>query len=207
MSDAEPIWYVAYGSNCLASRFEAYLTGGRAAGATRPERGARDARLPAASAAHWLPNGVRFLGDSRKWGGGGVAFLEHRQQRPAPGRRYLITRGQFDDLAAQESRRGPTPLPYDELVPGEIRVVGPHWYDALIAFEPVDGISAVTFTSPTPPDDRAPTVPSAAYLGTILRGLLEVHTMPAAELASQLLASPGVAAGWTRSKILALVEK
>jgi hypothetical protein len=207
VSDIEPIWYVAYGSNCLAARFEAYLTGGHATGATRPERGARDTRLPAATAAHWLPNGVRFLGNSSKWGGGGVAFLDHRRDRVSPGRRYLISRGQFDDLAAQESGRDPTPLPYEDLVPGEIHVIGTRWYDGLLAFEPIEGVPAVTFTSPEPPDDREPTVPSAAYLGTILRGLMEVHTMPTTDLASHLVETPGVAAGWTPSEILGLVEK
>ena len=206
-TDDDPIWYASYGSNCLVERFEAYLTGGQALGTDRPERGARDARQPSESAPFWFPTGVRFLGDSKKWGGGGVAFLDHTGGAPAPGRRYLVTRGQFDDLAAQESGRDRVALPTSELEPGELRVVGSGWYDGLLAFEPIGGIPIVTFTSPRPLADRPVRPPSAAYLGTILRGLLQVHALPPERLVGHLLSAPGVEDGWTAEQVLRLAEK
>jgi len=205
--DEDPIWYASYGSNCLAARFEAYLTGGRASGSTRSERGARDPRGPAESAPFLIPRGVRFIGDSAKWGGGGVAFLDHRRERSAPGRIYLITRGQFDDIAAQESGRDRVALPLDELVPGEVHVFGSRGYDALLAFEPIEDVPVATFTSPQPPEDRPTSPPSAAYLGAVVRGIMEVHSMPVEELAARLLDTPGVAAGWSLGEILRLTKK
>lgn len=205
--DDDPIWYASYGSNCLSARFEAYLAGGRASGSSRSERGARDPRRPVESAPFWIPHGVRFIGASTKWGGGGVAFLDHRRERCAPGRIYLITRGQFDDLAAQESRRDRVALPFDDLIPGEVHVVGSCWYDGLLALEPIEDVPVVTFTSPQPPEDRPTSPPSATYLGTVMRGIMEVHSITGEELADHVFNTPGVAAGWSLAEILRLTKK
>ena len=206
-ADDDPIWYASYGSNCLSSRFEAYLTGGTADGATRAERGARDRSPPAGSAGCWLPHPVRFFGDSAKWGGGGVAFLDHGPGRSAPARRYLITRGQFAEVAAQESGRPSRPLPIDDLAPGSVHPIGDGGYDGLLALDPIDGVPVLTFTSPHPLVELPPRPPSAAYLGTIVRGLVEVHPDPIAPLVEALLDAPGVAEGWTAASIRALVAK
>lgn len=200
----DEVWYASYGSNCLAARFATYLTGGRPEGADRGERGARDPRPPRASASYWFDADVRFLGDAPKWGGGGIAFLDHGRGGPTPGRRYLITRGQFEDLAAQESRRATVELPLDDLEVGVVHPLGPGRYDGLLALPPVDGTPVITFTSPQPEVALATNPPSAAYLSTIVRGLIEVHDTPLAELVACLHRSPGVATGWSPGEIAAL---
>lgn len=201
------IWYASYGSNCLSARFATYLTGGVAEGATKAERGARNPSPPVRSEACWFPNGTRFLGDAGKWGGGGVAFLDHESGGRAPGRRYLITRGQFEDVAAQESRRDVAPIPIEDLVPGVVLPVGEGFYDGLLRFDDVAGVPVVTFTSPRPLRSRSANPPSAAYIGTILRGLLEVHSTHVDELVDALLDAPGVAAGWGPAELAALATK
>jgi hypothetical protein len=207
LSDNDLIWYAAYGSNCRAARFETYLTGGHAPGATRPERGARDPQPPIRSEECWFTTGIRFLGHSRKWGGGGIAFLDHHGGVPAPGRRYLITKGQFDDVVAQENRRDATSIPIDPLTPGDVTALGNGPYDGIHRLESVEGIPVVTFTSPAARTDQPTNPPSAAYLGTILRGLREVHTCRTDELVDALIAAPGVATGWTHSEIAGLAGK
>jgi hypothetical protein len=207
LADDAPIWYASYGSNCLAARFDAYLQGGQAEGATRGERGARDPRPPTRTDGYWFSRTVRFLGDSAKWGGGGVAFLDHEEGGRAPGRIYLVTKGQFDDVVAQESGRALESVPVADLVPGVVTPLGAGYYDGLLRLADIDTIPVVTFTSPRPVDARPTTPPSAAYLGTILRGLLEVHGDDRAAIIASLLDSPGVAAGWTAQTLEALVGK
>jgi len=204
LSDDDPVWYASYGSNCLSARFATYLTGGTAEGATRPERGARDPTPAVRSEPFWLPSTVRFLGDAAKWGGGGVAFLDHGDSGSAPGRRFLITKGQFDDVAAQESRRDTVELPIDSLEPGVVMSIGGGFYDGILALEPVEGVPVVTFTSPHPLVDLPINSPSAAYLGTIVRGLQEVHP-DFDNVVAALHRSPGVATGWTMQQVAALV--
>lgn len=207
MGEDDPLWYAAYGSNCLAARFETYLVGGRAEGSSQDESGARDRRPPSDSRPYRFTQGIRFLGRSTKWGGG-VAFLDHRHVADggAAGRLYRITAGQFTDLAAQESRRQRHPIELGGLVVGEVNAIGAGAYDGVLALDPVDGLPVLTLTSPRPIDTQRPTPPSAAYLRTILRGLLEVHHVPAQELIDVLLTAPGVAERWSDEEMLRLVR-
>lgn len=207
LADDDPIWYASYGSNCLAARFDTYLRGGRAGGTTRGERGARDPRPPSHSRAYWFSRTVRFVGDSAKWGGGGVAFLDHEEGGRAPGRIHLVTKGQFDDVVAQESGRPLEAVPVAGLVPGVVTPVGTGFYDGLLRLADIDTIPVVTFTSPRPVDGRPTASPSAAYLGTILRGLLEVHGDDRAAIIAAVLGAPGVAHGWTAPALEALIGK
>ncbi|MEZ5165992.1 MAG: hypothetical protein R2695_05690 [Acidimicrobiales bacterium] len=204
-NDDDPVWYVAYGSNCLADRFHAYLTGVQAPGTSGAERGARNSRLPERSEPYVVPRPVRFCGSSRKWGGG-VAFLDHHGPGETLGRRYLITRGQFDDVAAQESGRARSSPALADLPVGTVCRVGPGWYDGLLLLGYADGIPELTFTAPDPPAGRRTEPPSAAYLATILLGLCEVHREPVDAIAERLLAAPGVAPEWTHARIAALVD-
>ena len=204
----ELVWYVAYGSNCSADRFQTYLSGGTATGASRAERGARDPQLPRESAPYWFHAHVRFIGNSAKWGGGGVAFLDHdRGETVSPARRYLITKDQFDDVAAQESRRPEKPLPVNELIPGRVHVVGDSPYDGLLGLGTIDGIPVVTFTSPRPLLHLPVKPPSVAYLGAIVRGLAEVHDLHERALARHLHRAPGVEGGFTVDDIVHLLAK
>ena len=118
---------------------------------------------------------MRFLGNSAKWGGGGVAFLDHGTRGSAPGRRYLITKGQFDDVAAQESRRDTVDLPNPHARARIVTPVGDGFYDGILALDPDDGVPVVTFTSPSAEVDLPVQPALGRYLGAIVRGLCEVH--------------------------------
>jgi len=203
--NSRPVWYAAYGSNCSRTRLLAYLTGSRAPASTVVETGATDTTPPSESAACELPYRVRFAGESRKWGGGFARLGHEKTSPPSLGRRYLITWSQFDDLVAQESRRPSLPLPIADLEPGVHHLVGEGGYDNLLALNPVNGVPVVTFTAPTPPENLQPAAPSPAYLGTIVRGLAEVHSLSAAEIAERLLLSPGIAPVWGLDAITALL--
>lgn len=213
--DDTPIWYACYGSNCLAARFEVYLTGGTAPGADRAEPGARDPRPPRHSAPYWFPSAVRFAGNTTKWGGGGVAFLDHpgadaappRDPRGAAGRRYLITKGQFDDVVAQESRRDRRSLSVADAPIGTVHAAGEAWYDGLLRLPAIDGIPVATFTSPRPLHDRPTNAPAPRYLSTIVKGLAEVHPLTIEALADHLMGAPGIADGWTAPEIAALAAE
>ena len=100
------LWYAAYGSNLARDRFEAYLFGGRPAGATRHYPGARDPSPPLDDRPLLLPGRLFFAGDSPTWGGG-IAFYDADGEGTVYARAYRITTEQFSDLAAQEMRRDP----------------------------------------------------------------------------------------------------
>ena len=125
------------------------------------------------------------------------------------GRRYLITRQQFADVLAQESGRAfdSAALPsLDALRGGERGVIGDGFYDALVGLEPIDGLPCVSFTSPSPPEERTPAPPSEAYLGTIVRGLAECHDLGREEIAARLCTARGMTPTWTIASVSALMR-
>ena len=201
------VWYAAYGSNCSPARFHTYLEGGTPPGGSHVHRGARDPSLPHADGPITFPSAVCFRGHSTWWGGA-PAFLEHaRAEIGALGRRYLITLEQFEDVLAQENRLD-EPLPVDPGHPvGARQVLADRPYGQVVNLPPVDGYPVLTFTSPQPAEHRDPAPPSAAYLGTIVRGLAGAHPLTHDEIASHLLRASGVADGWDHASILDLLAQ
>src|SRR5690348_12905923 len=98
------VWYVSYGSNMCADRLGCYLAGGVPAGASRGYSGCRERRAPLRSTGYRLAGGVYFATESAVWGGG-RAFYDADLPGTAAARAYLITSGQFADIASQEMYR------------------------------------------------------------------------------------------------------
>ena len=184
------VWYVSYGSNMAADRLACYIEGGVPAGGTRANPGARDPRPPRASIGVELPGSVYFAGHSPQWGGG-VAFYDHEAPGPAFGRAYLVTAGQFADIAAQEMYRVPDPEdPIEEIVIGGLdpeyagrHHVGPGHYETLVEVGRIAGAPMLTFTAPHGLDHVEHTEPSPEYLAMLASGLQEAHGWDHAEVA------------------------
>jgi hypothetical protein len=176
------VWYVSYGSNMSAARLAAYLEGGIPPGGNRANPGARDGTLPRRSVPVDLPGALYFAGKSPQWGGG-VAFYDHDAQEPGQGaptaaRAYLITAGQFADVAAQEMYRVPMEGdPLEEVVlggiDGGVHHAGPGRYETLIEVGRLDDAPMLLFTAPHGIDHVDHTQPSASYLEMLAAGLRE----------------------------------
>lgn len=183
------VWYVAYGSNLCRDRFAVYLTGGRVPGGDRDYPGAADPSPPRDDVAVELPGRVHFGGLSRVWSGG-LALYDPDAPGPTAARAWLITRGQFVDLAAQEMHRPPDPAdPLHAVLrdgpDGERHVTGPGRYETLLRVGERDGVPMLTFTADRH-DDLPPRPPSAAYRAVIASGLRESHGWDAARSAAYL---------------------
>jgi hypothetical protein len=176
------VWYVSYGSNMSQARLACYIEGGCPPGGTRSNPGARDPRPPRHSLGVELPGSVYFAGESRQWGGG-IAFYDHATPGPAAARAYLVTAGQFADIAAQEMYRVPDPEdPIEEIVLGGLgpdvegrHHVGPGHYETLVEVGRIGGAPMLTFTAPHGIDHVEHADPSPAYLATLATGLREGH--------------------------------
>ncbi|MGK5743291.1 histone deacetylase [Micromonospora sp. URMC 103] len=202
------VWYVAYGSNMLAARLTTYLAGGCPPGARRTYPGCRDPRPPRRTTPVWLPGGVYFAGESRAWTGG-MAFYDPDLPGRAAARAYLLTAGQFADVAAQEMHRPPgadLDLLGEAVTTGRA-TLGPGRYETLVCPGRRDDLPLLTFTAPGPASAVPWTAPARHYLGTIARGLHEAHGWPAARVADYLGGRPGVADAWERGDVEALVAE
>lgn len=169
------VWYVSYGSNLCSARFDCYLSGGRPPGAARTYPGCRDTSPARANAALWLPGGIYFAWDSPVWGGG-IAFYDADLPGKVAARGYLITAGQFADIAAQEMYREPSaPLDLSTVLSSGKHAVGPGRYETLLCAGYRDGHPLLTFTAPWTAASAEHTRPTPAYLRMLIAGLIESH--------------------------------
>ncbi|GAB3488752.1 histone deacetylase [Nocardiopsis coralliicola] len=200
------VWYAGYGANAAWERFACYVAGGTPPGGTRANPGCRDRTPPRAQAAVWLPGGVYFGLDSPMWGGG-LAMLDAALPGAAPARAYLVTAGQFSDIAAQEMYRAPGagPDPREALATGRA-VLGEGRYETLLLCGAIGGRPLLTFTAHWPAGAVEHRAPSAAYLRTIGRGLAAVHRWGAERTGAYLAGRPGARGTWSAAQAAALLE-
>lgn len=186
------VWYAAYGSNMSADRLACYLTGGCPPGATTTYPGARDRTLPTDVRPLELAGCVYFAWHSSTWGGG-IAFYDPNGPGSSVGRAYRLTLGQLSDVLEQEMHREPgIDHELDELLAEGVTVIGDGRYESLHVVGEVDGEPVVTFTSPESMHAADHNEPSAAYLATMGRGLLDGHGWDVERVATYLQERPGI---------------
>ena len=190
------VWYASYGSNLDRDRFLCYLRGGRPQGATRTYPGARDTTHPLGDVPLELPGQVYFGWHSPTWDGG-VAFYDVTTPSQALARAYLITEGQFADVAAQEMHRDPgQDLDLSTVIEERQHSLGPGRYESLHLVGELEGHPVLTFTHPEAAEP---------YLSMVARGLREAHEHTDDALVDYLLDCPGVSPHWSREQVTDLV--
>lgn len=200
------VWYVSYGSNMNSARFGCYLAGGTPDGGQRGFPGCRNSQPPIAARGYYLHGGIYFATESLVWGGG-RAFYDPALAGTTPARAYLITTGQFADVAAQEMYRDPDgDLDLSGvLATGQVQL-GLGRYETLLYGGELDGHPVLTFTAPWSSADVELVAPSAGYLRMLATGLCEAHGWDIARAAGYLAKLPGAAGTWTPESIGAVLD-
>ena len=147
------VWYVSYGSNMLKERFMCYIEGGSYEG-SRSRQPCSDTAHPLAVKTFDIPYDMYFGNTSRSWGNGGVSFLDASKKGHALGVAYLITKEQFEHVAAQEN---------GGRYPG-----GGEWYEDFIDLGVMDGFKVKTITNNIL---RRYNNPRRPYLDTLHNGI------------------------------------
>ena len=173
------VWYASYGSNLCYERFICYLEGGKAPGAKRKQRGARDNSEPIDERAVFIPHALYFSQHSRTWNDGGVAFIDPRKDPSIQtwGRAYLITRAQFEDVFFQENGSETEALDWTSLLAQGTLSHGDRWYHQILQVGELEDKPILTFTHSTNLEERGYNPPSDAYLQTIVNGICETYGM------------------------------
>ncbi|WP_328397377.1 histone deacetylase [Nocardia sp. NBC_00416] len=210
------VWYAAYGSNANPARLTCYLTGTGPSGAARAaptspraaasgRRGCRDRTPPAYSIGLVLPGLLYFATESAIWTGG-RAFYDPAAPAETPVHAYLLTRGQFSDIAAQEMYR-PAGIDLDltEAVRTGRSRLGPGRYETLVCPGTYAGLPIVTCTAAWRWRDIGGNSPATAYLRHIATGLRAAHQWSIGETAVYLASRPGADGRWTADTVAALL--
>ena len=152
----EYVWYVSYGSNMLYERFLCYIEGGFFEDGGSYNDPCEDTSAPVEVRTLEIPYDMYFGNYSGSWNGCGVSFLDTTQKGKAFGVAYLITRKQFEHVAAQENG-------------GRFPGYG-SWYEDIKTFGEMDGFDLVTITN----DELRPyNEPCKEYVNTLARGIRE----------------------------------
>ncbi|MEU8540043.1 histone deacetylase [Streptomyces sp. NPDC048717] len=187
------VWYVAYGSNMRAERLGRYLAA------------CRDTAAPRESRAVVTAGTVYFATESRVWGGG-RAFCDPGAPGAVWGRAYLLSAGQFSDIAAQEMyREAGADLDLGGVLARGRAEFGPGRYETLVRVGELDGVPLLTFTAPWSLGEVELRAPVAAYLRQIAAGLREAGAWSDAEIARYLATRPGVAGCWGEAELRGLI--
>jgi hypothetical protein len=198
------VWYVSYGSNMCADRLGCYLAGGVPVGARHGYSGCRDRRAPLRTTRYRLPGGVYFATESAVWGGG-RAFYDPDLPGAAMARAYLITSGQFADIASQEMARATqADLDLAAVLASGRAELGPGRYETLLHVGDLDGCPMLTFTARWHAADVCWTAPSASYLRMLIAGLREAYGWTGGRSGGYLAGLPGARGHWTAADIAAL---
>ena len=150
------VWYVSYGSNMLEERFLCYINGGSFEGSTSRDA-CRDTTPPRAVKTIEIPHDMYFGNSSGSWEDCGVSFIDTTKKGNALAVAYLLTREQFDHVAAQENGGIP---PHQSM----------GWYTDIIDLGTMDGIGVKTITNNVL---RPYNEPCEDYLNTLRRGIRE----------------------------------
>ncbi|NLU73148.1 histone deacetylase [Streptomyces sp. HNM0575] len=188
------------------SRLSCYLTGGRPEGGRKAQPGCRDPRPPERALPVMLPGELYFAMESPVWTGGS-AFYDPDAEGHTAARAWLVTAGQFSDIAAQEMHREPgTDLDLREVLTSGRCEVGGGRYETLVCAGTVEDRPVLTFTAPWGRDGVPGNPPAAVYLRHLASGLAESHGWPAARIAAYLASRRGAAGHWSAAAVEGLLE-
>jgi hypothetical protein len=190
-----------------AARLRCYLEGGTPPGAQRGYAGCRDRSPARRVVASEFAGGVYFATESPVWHGG-RAFFDPALPGRAAMRSYLVTAGQFSDIAEQEMYREPGPdLDLSTVLRTGRDQLGPGRYETLLYLGDLDGCPVLTFTAPWAASEIEKNPPSAAYLAMLVGGLWEAHGWSLPEIAGYLAPLPGVRGHWSAREIADLAPR
>ena len=148
-----------------------------------------------------LPGQLYFALESTAWTGG-MGFYDPGAAGRMPARAYLVTAGQFSDIAAQEMYQAPgRDLDLTEVLAGGRAALGEGRYETLVCPGLLDGYPVLTFTASWPMSSVTPTKPSAAYLRNLASGLWEAHGWNVQEVAEYLAGRPGAEGAWSVAEV------
>ena len=188
------LWYVSYGSNLLRRRFLSYLVGGPIPGATdgRSQAGSRDPTPPRDDRPLQIDHTLLFALQSKRWGGGGVAFVDPHESPVTPtlGRAWDITLEQLEDVFRQENSQDHTiAIDLAQLADRGVIDAYPSAYGRLLYLgHHEDGLPEVTLTCTARPAQLNPA--HSSYLGVIREGLAECWGLTVQEATEYLSGIP-----------------
>lgn len=152
-SNEDYVWYACYGSNINYERFMYYINGDTSEKYSSID-GCIDKSAPIEDRQYIFECPIYFAGNSKRWGGGGFAFLDYEHNGKSYGKIYKLKMSQFRGVLEQEQKC--------------------KLYDAILLVDYIDNLPVFTFTAKHKLYNLLQE-PSAQYVEVIEKGLLNLY--------------------------------
>lgn len=147
------VWYACYGSNINYKRFMYYINGD-ISGKYSSINGCIDKSVPIEQRQYIFECPIYFAGNSKRWNGGGFAFLDYEHNGKSYGKIYKLKMSQFMGVLEQEQKC--------------------KLYDVILLVDYIENIPVFTFTAKHKLYSLLQE-PSIEYIEVIKEGLLSLY--------------------------------
>ena len=148
----DKVWYAVYGTNLNEQRFSCYIKGGTPKGTSKFDVGCHDKAPAIDGGMISIPFQLYFTKSSPKWENKSVGFLglEINPETLTLGRKYLITKEQFEDVFKQANNIGMKQtinIDFREIRENGALTVKESWFGRIVFLGTEEGFPVFTLTS------------------------------------------------------------
>ncbi len=208
----DKVWYAVYGTNLNEQRFLCYIKGGTPEGTSKFDVGCRDKAPVVDGGKISIPFQLYFTKSSPKWENKSVGFLSI-EVNPAIrtlGRKYLITKEQFEDVFKQENNisiKQAINIDFKKAREEGALTVNESWFGRIIYLGTEERFPIFTLTAywDFNPEEVLP--PSSNYLKHIIKGIRQTYRISNEQILEYLSQKPGISTNVSESKLLSTIQE
>lgn len=208
----DKVWYAVYGTNLNEQRFSCYIKGGTPEGTSKPDVGCRDKAPAVDGGMISIPFQLYFTKNSPKWENKAVGFLgiEVNPLIQTLGRKYLITKEQFEDIFKQEnniSMEQTIIIDFKEARKKSVLTVKESWYGRIIFLGIEKSFPIFTLTAywDFKPEEALP--PSRKYLKHIIKGIRQTYNSSDEQILEYLSQKPGISINLSNKELSDIIQE
>jgi hypothetical protein len=208
----DKVWYAVYGTNLNEQRFSCYIKGGTPEGTSKFDMGCRDKTPAIDGGMISIPFQLYFTKNSSRWGNKAVGFLglEINPAIRTLGRKYLITKEQFEDVFRQENNisvKQTLNIDFRKAREEGALTVKESWYGRVIFLGMEEGFPIFTLTAywDFKPEEALP--PSRKYLKHVIKGIRQTYSMPDEQILEYLSQKPGISINLSEKELFDIIQE
>jgi len=207
----DKVWYAVYGTNLNEQRFSCYIKGGTPEGTSKPDVGCRDKTPAVDGGMISIPFQLYFAKSSPKWENKSVGFLglEVDPTIRTLGRKYLITKEQFEDVFRQENKvsmKQTFNIDFIEAREKGALIVKESLYGRVIFLGIEEGFPIFTLTAYWDYNPEEVLPPSSNYLKHIIKGIRQTHNISDDKILEYLSQKPGISNHLSEKDLLNIIQ-
>ena len=211
-SKKDKVWYAVYGTNLNVPRFSCYIKGGIPEGTSKTDIGCHDKTMAIDGGKILIPLQLYFAQKSPRWENKAVGFVNSKINLAIRtlGRKYLITKDQFEDVFKQENGidiEKKIHIDFNNAREKGAITLQKSWYGRVIFLGEEEGIPIYTLTAHWDFKYEEIASPSYSYIRHIIMGIKQTYNLFDEQIAEYLYQKPGVDINFSKKELLKITQE